>query len=117
MKKAGSGLGPRQPATMLRRQSPYQRRAALSTENLRLCAIADCIEPRSGRNGFCTEHDRQFYRESYRSRVARYRTWFDAKREAVIRALLAASTPTERVAIEKGRREGRRLRAELEAMS
>ena len=96
---------------------PTECSSSEKSENLRLCVLSGCVELRSGEhNGFCERHYREYCRAKYRADRAVYQAWFSAERERKIRELLEASTPSEQVAIERGRKAGRILRAELEAV-
>jgi len=91
MKKAATGLGASGAATTTIRPPDYQRRAALSSgtsENLRFCAIADCIEPRNGHGGLCERHYREYLRAKYRANHCQAQAWRNAEREREIRELL-----------------------------
>jgi len=97
----------------------YRTRQSLSRpslENLHLCVLPGCVEPRSGRNGLCEQHSREYYRARYRASRAAYQAWFSAERQRKIEQLLQASTPSERESIERGRKAGRILRQKAEAM-
>ncbi|MHC4538306.1 MAG: hypothetical protein ACYTEK_06510 [Planctomycetota bacterium] len=83
--------------------------------NQSFCKMEKCIEPRLGRSSFCRQHHGAYCRALYRQRRAEHQAWVDSRRECQIRELLAASTPSERAAIQRGRRQGRRLRRELES--
>jgi hypothetical protein len=110
-------MGPTQRATMINRSIRYRPALSLSSpknENLRLCSVEGCIEPRSDQSGLCPGHYQVYCRVKYRRDRSEYQAFFDAKREAVIQALLEASSSAEREAIQQGRRAGRKLRRELE---
>jgi hypothetical protein len=116
-KKAGLRVTPQKPAaTSTIRKSKYQRLSPLSIGISRFCMISGCTEPRSGRNGFCEQHDREYYRARYRASRAAYQAWFNSERQRKIEGLLAASSPSERAAIQRGRKAGRELRREVEAL-